>query len=104
MCSYCRQFIPDFSCMEAPLRAILKSSPHASTLTWTPDSSEAFMQLNSSPLRRPAVLPPHDLSPSIRTLAMRLASSMTLGAYGDTKVFSNPMGLQSPTVLSWPLS
>ncbi|XP_028327652.1 uncharacterized protein LOC114478651 [Gouania willdenowi] len=46
MCSFCRNFIPDFSGYECHLRAVVKDSP-PKALVWTPEALRAFEDLKT---------------------------------------------------------
>ncbi|KAJ0023500.1 hypothetical protein NQD34_003399 [Periophthalmus magnuspinnatus] len=47
MCSYCRQFIPNYAILEAPLSSLIhgKNLQSHDKLTWTPDADHSFTTL-----------------------------------------------------------
>ncbi|XP_027142002.1 protein NYNRIN-like [Larimichthys crocea] len=70
MCSYCRQFIPNYAELEAPLGALIygKGLQSSDRLTWTHDATQAFTDLKLLLQSTPTLGLPDPLRPFTQTV------------------------------------
>ena len=70
MCSYCRQFIPNYAALEAPLSSMIhgKGLTPSSAVQWTTEAEQAFTDLKLALQSTPTLGLPDPTRPFTQTV------------------------------------